>query len=109
MHRESPKALSSASSLSGRYRFRSSLLMPYATLWGAWLEALLDHRSQHPPAIRDRSEIALTIDPVSLKAWHLDDFEPSPQRPQIHHCLDLEPVAVEVEVRQNVTIEGVVA
>src|SRR5207247_6811897 len=68
-----------------------------------------DDREQDPPAVPDDAQVALSVQTLPLVARHLDDPELRPSRPNVHHGLDLEAVAVEVELRETSAPKGVIA
>src|SRR4051794_14416321 len=72
-------------------------------------DALQADGAQHPQSISDSAEVALAEDALALEARHLVDHETGLRDADVHERLDLEAIAVDVDVRQAAGPEGVVA
>ncbi len=64
---------------------------------------------EHTPSVRDGAQASDPHDPSILEAWDFDDAQAGAQCANVHHGLDLEAVAIEVENREHPAPERVVA
>jgi hypothetical protein len=65
--------------------------------------------AEHAQAVAHRIEVALAVHALALEARDLVDDEAGLRHADVHERLDLEPVAVDVDVRQAARPERVVA
>src|SRR5438270_6600684 len=72
------------------------------------MHGFTDDRLQHPPSVRDGAKSADTVYAGRLETWHFGNAPPGPQRPNVQHGLDFEPVAVQRQRWHEMSPEGAV-
>ncbi len=72
-------------------------------------ERFAQNGHQYPPAIGKCFEPAVPINPLVLKAGHLGDVKAFTQNLDIQLGFDLKTIAIEIDARQHIRPERVIA